>query len=238
MNSNSESQNIQLRKLFQKLEEMDDNNTLEVEHLLKLVHTGNSDFVKPLQALKKNHNWLSVKGNLVVNDDTRLIAFGTWTDIICEYLVKGINGLVECALKKDEFFSFTISVLEELKGIESFNALSTILLSCTLPQDEGFIMNIINATNMVASFKNPPKIDNSTTALKTSLCIQETIEYFSNAQPKQNEKIALCLLSLRGIGDESTIKFIQKLSPIVEPKYYAGTEKIVIRAIKKRLHLK
>ena len=103
-----------------------------------------------------------------------------------------------------------------------------------MAKDEEILIHAVNAINLVASFKQRPEIE-AEIARDTSFFIQECIRDFEKDRPNKNDKIALCLLSLRGIGNEASMQFIKNLQPIKEPLHYVGTEKIAIKAIKQRV---
>jgi len=90
---------------------MDKNNTLQVEHLLKLAHNGDMTFIEPLQVLKKTHSWHSISDNLMLDNGNRIIPFGSWADILCIYFERGVDGLIECGLYKSELSVFAIALL-------------------------------------------------------------------------------------------------------------------------------
>lgn len=220
--------NSEIKKIIERLVNKDKNKTLEVEHLLELLHTNNNDLVQPLIELKQNCNWGQTNNELI-------IPFGTWTDIICEYLENGYSRLTSIGKFKNELFPFVIGVLEELKTKESFDSLCTILTSLDLNSEEDlpFVLKTISTINFVTSFKGSPDVETRQAKLATDYIVATISKLLASAVVNEKD-IANCILSLRGIGNVDTIEFIRKLSPLIGEEY-VGINKLTINSIQKRL---
>src|SRR5262245_6433515 len=85
-------------------------NSLEVEHLVKVAEIGDATDVPFLRALKGEHGW-SDTGR---EGRKRVIPFGRWADTVCRFLEDGYPGLVQAGKDSAEAAEFCVSVLEEL----------------------------------------------------------------------------------------------------------------------------
>lgn len=221
------SEDIILQKIYRKIK----SNNIEVEDLFEILHKGGRKSVDFLTYVKTEYNWADISDNLILSNGNRRIPFATWADIICLYLEKGISALIIEAEKSNRW-EFAIDILEEIKTEESFDALNALLTLQEPVKDERKVLKIIAAMNF-ASFKDAPNI-NKILADKTNNKILTVLDFYSKNFLKNNSKIAACLYSLRGIGDESTIEYIKSL-PLIKDKRYFGLEKLVINSIKKRI---
>src|SRR5262245_33962022 len=83
-------------------------NSLEVEHLVKVAVLGDATDAPFLRALKGEHGWSDTgrEGRKLV------VPFGRWADTVCRFLEDGYPGLVQAA-KESDGAEFCVSVLEE-----------------------------------------------------------------------------------------------------------------------------
>src|SRR5690348_14306473 len=87
-------------------------NSLEVEHLLKIAKTADVSAVPLLTDLAARHDW-SYTG---WEGETRVVLFAKWVEAISVYLTDGCDGLVSYAQRPpSESWSFALSVLESLR---------------------------------------------------------------------------------------------------------------------------
>ena len=86
-------------------------NSLEVEHLLKVATIGDAADAPFLRVLKGEHGWSDTgrEGRKLV------VPFGRWADTVCRFLEDGYLGLVQAAKDPPDAADFCVSVLEELK---------------------------------------------------------------------------------------------------------------------------
>src|SRR4051812_46696010 len=94
-------------------------NSLEAEHLVKVVELGDATDAPFIRALKDEHGWSDTgrEGRKLV------VPFGQWADTVCRFLEDGYPGLVQTAKDSAEAAEFCVSVLEELKTAASVSAI-------------------------------------------------------------------------------------------------------------------
>src|SRR4051794_17121597 len=97
-------------------------NSLEVEHLLKVATLGDASDAPFLRALREEHDW-SDSGREV---GTLVVPFGRWADTVCRFLEHGYPGLVQLAKDSDTAAEFCVGVLEELNSPASVPAILVI----------------------------------------------------------------------------------------------------------------
>jgi hypothetical protein len=224
--------------LIELIRKNDELNNLEVEHLLRLVHTNDNTLVDALQDLKVSLKWHSIEHDHSVTSLDGIVPFGTWTDIICEYLKNGIARLVSIGQRKDRYSDFAIGVLEELNTAQSFDGLVRILLDCNYNLDTHLhtYFKTVNAINIVASFdQRPEDLDQFT----CSLAAEYLLGFLSSTGDRpqiDSSKNSWCVLALRGTGDAVTV---DRLNAI---KYSNAVDRslmdLTIKAIKKRVSKK
>jgi hypothetical protein len=201
------------------------NNSLEVEHLLKVAMTGDATDAPFLRTLKEEHGW-SDTGR---EGRVRVVPFGRWSDSVCRFLEDGYAGLVQLAGKSTKAAEFCISVLEEVKTPESVAALLAIGGPLIAHPEENVRLAILiaDAINLLLSFKGGPVIDASVE--------QQVREFLHRLLAGELSEVqrASVVCALRGVGDITSVALIGSLSPF--RGCWAGLEQSAARQIKQRL---
>ena len=212
--------------IIKKLEKLEMSNSLEVEHILALVHKADKLIIPQLKELSEKNNWSEINDELI-------IPFATWVEIICEYLSEGIHKIISLAMEKNNYSHFAIAVLEELKTIESVNGLSRVLSSCNLSVEKDYkiAIKILSSINLKLSFNNSIHLPLHEKEQLRKL-IELKLMQIEASEFKTVSDVVICLCALRGVGNEETIAMIKKRTPM-EDTIYKGLEKKIIKFIKK-----
>lgn len=200
-------------------------NSLEVEHLLKVATIGDASDAPFLRALKEEHAW-SETG---CEGRARVVPFGRWSDTVCRYLEDGHTGLVQLAGKSIEAAEFCISVLEEIKTTESVVALLAIggPVIANPKVNVSLAILIADAVNRLLSFKGGPEIDPA-----VELQLREFLHHLLALELSEVQRASV-VCALRGVGDAVSVTLIASLSPFRGS--WAGLEQSAVRQIKQRL---
>lgn len=204
--------------------------TLEVEHLLKIAKIGDASVIPLLQELSTKHAW-SYSG--IETDGARQIRvapFAKWVEVICEYLDGGCDALVAYAQRSDEgCWHFAVAVLESLKTGTSLLGIAELaeLIRGDLQNRPKDADDIVDAINFTVSFKGAPPYSESVRAQ-----LREWTHAYLHASSNE-VSLARGVLCLRQLGDESSLELIKQLPPLPEPWHDCAS--MASRAIKKRL---
>lgn len=213
--------------LIKKLEKRDREDSLEVEDILRLIHTADSSLILPLKDLSKRRDWQEMNDQLVV-------PFASWTNIVCDYLAGGVEKMIEIGVKKNSYSYFALSVLETLKTVEGTKGLSRILAACDLSLETDYHLAIqsLSSLNLLLSFnKNIALSNDDKNSIR--LLIESKLDDIDQSGFKTDADVAICLYSLREVGNEETIHKVKSRTPL-QAASYRGIEKQVIKRIKSR----
>ncbi len=200
-------------------------NSLEVEHLLKVAAVGDAADAPFLCALKGAHGWSDTgrEGrNLVV-------PFGRWVDTVCRFWEDGYAGLVRMAGESAEAVEFCVSVLEEVRTPESAAALLA-LAGPVLERpasDVRLAVRVADGFNRLLSFKGAPAI---TSAVERQ--VREFLHRLLAAELSEAQR-ASAVCALRGVGDTASAALIAALPPFRGS--WAGLEQSAARQIMRRV---
>jgi hypothetical protein len=200
-------------------------NSLEVEHLLKVAELGDATDAPFLRALKSEHGW-SESGR---EGRKRVVPFGRWSDTVCRFLEDGYSGLVQAAKDSSEAAEFCVSLLEELKTAESVAAILAIggpVLERPAA-DVKLAVRLADAFNFLLSFKGAPAI-----APAVEREIREFLHHLPAAELSEEQRASL-VCALRGVGDAESAALVASLPPF--RGCWAGLERLAIRQIKRRV---
>ncbi len=200
-------------------------NSLEVEHLVKVAELGDASDAPFLRALKEEHSWSDTgqEGSKLV------VPFGRWAETICRFLEDGYPGLVQASRDSAEATEFCVSVLEELKTAASVSA----ILAIGGPVLERPLANVklaarlANAFNLLLSFKDAPLI-----APAVERKVRELLHRLLAAELSEVQRASV-VCALRGVGDAESVALVASLPPF--QRSWAGLEQSAVRQIKQRL---
>src|SRR5262245_31694251 len=142
----------QRRKLSRKAAD----NSLEVEHLVKVAEIGDATDAPFLRALKDEHGWSDAgrEGRKPV------VPLGRWADTVCRFLEDGYPGLVRAARDSIQSAEFCVGVLEGLKTAASVSAI--LAVGGTVIErpaaDVKLAVRLADGFNCLLSFKGAPAI--------------------------------------------------------------------------------
>jgi hypothetical protein len=200
---------------------------LEVEDILGLVKNTQLEFtIDDLSKLKEEI--------LYSYEKDVSILFNKWVKVVTIFFEHGYNGLVQLATNNNELASFAISVLEETKNSEGFDALIKIMSVSKLNDVDGYknMRDSIASINLMISFDDKVLIIPEDAELARQMIhafLKFNKEFFLN---ESDVTIGYC--ALRKIGDLETIKLIMDM-PVLQKSENKGLDLVVINAIKKRL---
>jgi hypothetical protein len=194
-------------------------NSLEVEHLVKVAELGDVTDAPFLRALKEEHGW----------SDTGRDPFGRWADTVCRFLEDGYPGLVHAAKDSGEAAEFCVSVLQELKTAASVSA----ILAIGGPLIERPAANVKRAVrfadgfNLLLSFKGAPAI-----APEVERKVREFLHRLLAVELSEVQRASV-VCALRGVGDAESATLIRSLPPF--RGNWVGVEQAAVRQIEQRV---
>ncbi|PJK13474.1 hypothetical protein CO614_00955 [Lysobacteraceae bacterium NML120232] len=212
-------------KALKKLHRLAKKGELEVEDLLKLLKTPDAKFVAPLREMVEQYDWQPLNDQLVV-------PFASWVDVVCLYLEQGVEGLILAAKNKGCFAELALAALPELPTEESFSAFVEIsgVFEPEIGEEDSelaknFIYELCDASHRLSKEPIPE-------ALRQQLIpILKKFVLWGDKTGDENVKVH-ALVPFRYVGTMADIDFVKAAS--FSEAHYQGTEKIVIKDIKKR----
>ena len=180
-------------------------NSLEVEHLLRVAAIGDAADVPFLRTLQAKSGWSDSDHE----GDTRVVPFGRWADVVCRFLEDNYAGLVRLAGELPGLAEFCIAVLEELRTQESASA----LLAVGGPvverpaTDLGLAIRLASGFNLLLSFKDRPRVRPD---------VEREIRGFLHrllAAELTEAQRATVVCALRGVGDADSMALIAGMPP-------------------------
>jgi hypothetical protein len=200
-------------------------NSLEVEHLLKVAAIGDAADAQFLRALKGEHGWSDTgrEGRKLV------VPFGRWADTVCRFLEDGYAGLVRLAEESAGAAEFCIGVLEEVRTPESVSTLLAIAgpVIARPEADIPLAVRVAGGLNRVLSFKGGPVIDPA-----AERRAREFLHRLLSVELSEVQR-ASAVCALRGVGNTASADLIAGLPPF--KGCWAGLEGATVRQIKQRL---
>ena len=200
-------------------------NSLEVEHLVKVASIGDAKDASFLRTLKTEHKW-SDTGR---EGRARVVPFGRWTEAVCRFLEEGYAGVVRMAGEGPGAVDFCVAILVEMKTPESVAALLTIggPVIGKPGLDVQLATLLASSFNRLLCFKDRATVNEEVERRVRQFLHQLLVVNLTEAQ----RAAAVC--ALRGVGDAESIALIERLPPFRGP--WAGVEQQTIRQIKQRL---
>lgn len=200
-------------------------NSLEVEHIVKVAELGDSSDASFLRALKEEHRWSDTgrEGHKLV------VPFGRWADTVCVFLEDGYPGLVRAAKDSPEAADFCVSVLDDLKSAASVSALLAIggPVIKRPAADVNLAVRLAVGFNLLLSFKGAPAI-----APEVERKVREFLHRLLAVELSEVQRASV-VCALRGVGDAESDALIASLPPFRGS--WAGLEQSAVRQIKQRL---
>ena len=199
--------------------------SLEVEHLLQAAAQRPPGLSDELSRLTADHQW-QARG--LQPDGTRVVPFAKWAAVAAAYSDAEFDGLRALA-NELENVPFILGLVEEVRSSAS---ISFALELCNgyvtdLVQFEEVAFRLARTFNLLLSFKQAPPITAAQArAIQDFLCA-----LYPHARIEADR--ALVLLALRGVGDRDAMQFVESVEVFAEP--WAGTNEVVLRAVRKRV---
>ncbi|QJW98594.1 hypothetical protein [Frigoriglobus tundricola] len=200
-------------------------NSLEVEHLLKVAAIGDAADAALLRTLKGEHGWSDSgrEGRQLV------VPFGRWADTVCRLLEGGYAGLVRMAGEAGGADEFCIGVLEEVRTPESVSALLAIVGPVVErpASDVRLAVRLADGLNHLLSFKGRPAI--------TPAVEQQVREFLHRLLALELTEVqrASAVCALRGVGDAGSLSVVAGVPPFRGS--WAGLEQSAAKQIRQRL---
>ena len=171
-------------------------NSLEVEHLLRVAAIGNAVDAPFLRA-SAEHGW----SDTGYEDPNLAVPFSRWVDTVCRFLEDGHAGIVRLAGESPRDAEFCIGLLEEMPTAESVSSLLAIGKRLVEPPDANpeLAVRLANAFNILLSFKGAPTV---------ALAIEGEIREFLHrllATNLNEAQRASAVCALRGVGDADSV---------------------------------
>src|SRR5262245_42286859 len=200
-------------------------NSLEVEHLLKVAAIGDAADAPFLHALKCEHAWPDtgrVGRSLVV-------PLGRWADTVCRFLEDGYSGLVAMAGEIVGASEFGIGLLEEIRTPESVSAVLAIGRAVIEQPaiDVHLAVRMADAFNLLLSFNGAPTV---TPTVEHE--IREFLHRLLDIELLEVQRASV-VCALRGVGDATSADLVASLPPF--RGNWAGLEASAARKIKRRV---
>ena len=214
-----------VKRLIRGLRGRDKKGELEVEHILNLALSGDCSLINPLRELSAESGWIGINGDLIV-------PMAAWAEIVCDYFEGGITRIEQIVLRKDEYSTFALAVLETLNNQESAEALTRILAESypLRPEFSEYLKRVVGVFNLVVSFGKgvllqQPERQIAKDFLGAALAMADALG--------NNELIVQCVYAYRGVADEETIFYLKQRPNLPLP--YHDTIDEIIKQIRKRL---
>lgn len=201
---------------------------MEVEDMIRFVLLHGPAAADEIERLRNQHQWV-MEG--LLPDGTRVVPFGRWA-FVCIAFGRGGVGALRALLQDSSMASFVVGLLQEVKTVESVQALvdfcAAARFAATRHDEMGWVeWEALLALNHLLAFQDFVPID-AQTADKLRQILFSAHERASMPQLKGN-----VLLAMRGVPSDGALSWVQGLSD-VDPalKEY---QTACVKAIKSRL---
>jgi hypothetical protein len=201
------------------------NNTLEVEHLLRVLSTADATDAPFIRSLSTEYGW-SVTG---VVGRRRVVPFACWADAVCRYLEGGCAAVVRMSQESPSMIEFCLGVLEEVKTAESVSAMLEVgSAEVELPvSDVPRAVRIADGLNLLLSFKGAPAVSPT-----VELQVRDFLHRLLDTELTEAQRASV-VCALRGVGDQESVDRIAALPPFKGS--WAGVEQTSTKQILQRL---
>jgi hypothetical protein len=198
--------------------------SIEVEHVLDVVHSDEPDAATRLRSLSYAHAWSGLEGKA-----QKLVPLAAWADLVARLLEHGPEALVELALLRDNpeaQRSMALTILESAADRGGRGALLRVatVLASRLPDD--IVLAAECASRLNEAFFGLPVAEPDAAPIRAflhDLLGQELIA--------AQRATAAC--ALRWFGDQESIRIIKALPPLPSP--WADAPSTCIRRVQARL---
>ena len=210
------------------------NHRLNPDHLFKIARNRDADDVEILRKVAEDNGWG------IGNDAPDEIPWGMWIDTACQYIEGGADRLVELATGADSavnYFEFVVALLKDEQSEENVMALVQIAEALPGISLEGADIRsgkmsggglLSEALNLILSLKGAPEIPAALEGRVRSFLHSEI-----ERDPELEPDLSLAIYALRGVGDESSLELMERVSEMPDP--WDDAVRDAKRAIKKRL---
>jgi hypothetical protein len=169
--------------------------------LLVTVHTPDAGFGEFLLGLARDLDW-SEEG---VVHGRRVVPLLRWATVVAAFHEKGLPGLIDLIQRDNMPARFVFAVLEEIKSVESVQAVLEILGDTR--RNPGSEMELANRAattiNLLLSFDGRPELPNE---METE--VREFLHALLRLDLSELDR-ASAVLALRGVGDETSLELIK-----------------------------
>lgn len=200
-------------------------NSLEVEHLLKIAKIASVSAVPLLTDLSATHHW-SYTG---WEGEDRVVPLARWVEVISVYLTGGCDGLVSYAQRPpSESWHFALSVLESLRTPVALFAIAELadLVRDQIDERKEHAQKIVYAMNYILTAKDAPPVPEA---------VRVRLRDFLHAvltSSLVDAWVASAIVALGRVGDASSLPIIKNVRPL--DKLWSAAPKRALREIKKR----
>ena len=201
------------------------NGLLEVEDLLRAAVENQPGLPEELARLTVECGWQS---NGLLPDGTRVVPLAKWAAVVTSYSRGGFAALRMMA-SDPENIPFVLGLVEQIKTNES---VALVLEMCRLhvthpAHSEALAFEFASAFNSLLSFKLAAPV--------TATQAEGIRKFLFNVYPTAHSEAhrAAVLLALRGVGDQSAVRFVELAADFNEP--WEQTKSAVLRAIRKKV---
>lgn len=202
-------------------------NKIEVEDILACANSSEIGMGELLIELTEKYSWSFINKT----EEGLIVPLGKWACTVSFYLNNGFTGLANL-LNDDsrEYKYFVFSLLSHIRTTECIdfhlNYFKEIIDNPEMNLEDAF--ELAKNFNDLLSFKESPFIKE-----EQRIQIKNFLYKFVNLNPK-DLYLALAYCALRGVGDDTTISFLQDKRELTGD--WENTKSLVIKALKKRLH--
>jgi hypothetical protein len=200
-------------------------NSLEVEHLLKITTTGDVSAVPLLAELASMHRW----SHTGWEDGSRVVPFAKWVEAISVYLTDGCDGLVTYAQRAPcDSWSFALAVLESVRTPVALLAIAELAEAVHDQIDErpADAQNVVYAISNTIRAKDAPLVPEHVRVRLRDFLHAVLASSLAEAW------IAIAIAALGRTGDASSVPIIANVRPLGE--IWSAAPKRALREIKKR----
>ncbi len=201
------------------------NNTLEVEHLLRVLVVGDAADAPFLRRLSSEHGWSDARQV----GRRRVVPFGCWADAVCRYLEGGSAAVVQMSRESPSLVEFCLGVLEEVNTAESVSAILEVgdAVVESPASDVARAARLADGLNLLLSFKGAPAV-----SATVEWQVRDFLHRLLNTGLTEAQRTSV-VCALRGVGDQESVDRIAELPPFRGS--WAGVEQMTVKQVRLRL---
>ena len=215
--------------MFDELKIKAENHLLEVEDLVDLAVTKNTDAIPFLKQAIEEYQWDDVAAAKTSNK----VPLATWAAVVLAYLEDGHDGLKRyVSSETGEYLDtsqFVLAVLNDIKSKDNIKGIIGLFAHLIEKPETSYLLSLklADAVNLLLSFPPLMEIDNEDKEI-----LRTFVYRFLSLYGEEESSRCAAFCALRGVGNLDSIKRIKSYPKLTGP--YKGTESIVVKAIKSR----